>query len=190
MNEIGKTELVRLLQDSYPQPAAIRTRGVDMLSHAGRCVFGDSPPEPDSNQAALALLDKMAAALPMDVEAAGRVLVDADRAERDRKGGPVTSRTEWTGKPPDRQWLVDGWLPAGRVALLSGQGGEGKSRLALQLALALVEGRTDWLPGGPDLVDSGPAVIATWGRRAGRNSPAAAGEPGPAGGPERPAARP
>ena len=48
------------------------------------------------------------------------------------------------------------------MALLSGQGGAGKSRLALQLALALVEGRKDWLPGGPDLVDSGPAVVATW----------------------------
>ena len=132
-----------------------------MLALAGRCVFGDPPPEPDSNQAALATLDRMAEALP-DVEAAGQVLVDANRAERDRKSGPVTARTDWTADPGPRQWLVEGWLPAGRVALLSGQGGAGKSRLALQLALALVERRKNWLPDGPDLVDSGPAVIATW----------------------------
>ena len=97
-----------------------------------------------------------------DMDAAWRVLVDANRAEGDRKSGPVTARTDWTAEPGPRQWLVDGWLPAGRVALLSGSGGAGKSRLALQLALALVEERRDWLPGGPDLVDSGPAVIATW----------------------------
>ena len=97
-----------------------------------------------------------------DMDAAWRFLVDADRAERDRKVGPVTARTDWTAEPGPRQWLVEGWLPAGRVALLSGQGGAGKSRLALQLALALVERRKNWLPDGPDLVDSGPAVIATW----------------------------
>ena len=101
-------------------------------------------------------------ALEATGEAALKPLAVWVNTERDRKGGPVMARTEWTAEPGPRQWLVDGWLPAGRVALLSGQGGAGKSRLALQLALALVEGRKDWLPGGPDLVDSGPAVVATW----------------------------
>ena len=161
MNEIGKTALVKLLREQLPATRNNDVAGVTMLAQAGRCVFGDPPPEPDSNQAALATLDRMAEALP-DVDAAARVLVDANRAERDRKSGPVTARTDWTADPGPRQWLVEGWLPAGRVALLSGQGGAGKSRLALQLALALVERRKNWLPDGPDLVDSGPAVIATW----------------------------
>ena len=161
MNEIGKTELVKLLQDQLPATRGDEGEGVHMLSHAERCIWGDPPPDPDSNRAALATLDRMAAALP-DVEAAAAVLVNAAQADRDRKGGPVTARTDWTDEPSPRQWLVDGWLPAGRVALLSGQGGAGKSRLALQLALALVEGRNDWLPGGPDLVGNGPAVVATW----------------------------
>ena len=161
MNEIGKTALVTLLREQLPATRNNDVAGVTMLAQAGRCVFGDPPPEPDSNQAALATLDRMAEALP-DVDAAARVLVDANRAERDRKSGPVTARTDWTADPGPRQWLVEGWLPAGRVALLSGQGGAGKSRLALQLALALVERRKNWLPDGPDLVDSGPAVIATW----------------------------
>ena len=161
MNEIGKTALVTLLREQLHATRNNDGAGVTMLAQAGRCVFGDPPPEPDSNQAALATLDRMAEALP-DVDAAARVLVDANRAERDRKSGPVTARTDWTADPGPRQWLVEGWLPAGRVALLSGQGGAGKSRLALQLALALVERRKNWLPDGPDLVDSGPAVIATW----------------------------
>ena len=101
-------------------------------------------------------------ALEATGEAALKPLAVWVNTERDRKGGPVTARTDWTAKPGPRQWLVEGWLPAGRVALLSGQGGAGKSRLALQLALALVERRKNWLPDGPDLVDSGPAVIATW----------------------------
>ena len=161
MNETGKTELGKLLKEQLPATRGDDGAGVTMLAHAGRCVRGDSPQAPNSNAAGLAILDRMAAAMP-DVEAAARVWVDADRAERDRTDGPVTARTDWTAEPGPRQWLVDDWLPAGRVALLSGQGGAGKSRLALQLALALVEGRKDWLPDGPDLVDSGPAVVATW----------------------------
>lgn len=50
-------------------------------------------------------------------------------------------RSEWDGKPPPREWLAgsgrDGWLPAGRVAMLTGPGESGKSRLALQLAAAV-----------------------------------------------------
>ena len=90
------------------------------------------------------------------------MLVDADLAERNRKGGPVTARTDWTAEPGPRQWLVECWLPAGRVALLSGQGGAGKSRLALQLAAAMAEKRAEWLPHGLSLAQFGPAVIATW----------------------------
>ena len=161
MDEIGKTGLVKLLQEQLPATRGNDGSGVTMLAYAGRYVFGDTLPEPASNAAALATLDRMAAALP-DVEAAGQVLVDEDRAERDRKGGPVTARTDWTAEPGPRQWLVEYWLPAGRVALLSGQGGAGKSRLALQLAAAMAEKRAEWLPHGLSLAQFGPAVIATW----------------------------
>ena len=42
--------------------------------------------------------------------------------------------------PQPRQWLVNESLPAGRVALLTGEGGAGKSRLALQLAAGVASG--------------------------------------------------
>ena len=52
------------------------------------------------------------------------------------------------GTPPvPREWLIEDYLPAGRVALFSGAGGAGKSRLALQLAAALAAGVPEhWLP--------------------------------------------
>jgi hypothetical protein len=52
--------------------------------------------------------------------------------------------TDWTGTPPDREWLLPGWLAVGRVHLLTGSGGRGKSRLALQLAAALASDAPAW----------------------------------------------
>ena len=52
----------------------------------------------------------------------------------------------WTAHPEEpspRRWLVQNWLPAGRVALFTGPGGVGKSRLVLQLAAAIASGGGD-----------------------------------------------
>ena len=115
-----------------------------------------------------------------------RKALDAVRAMRPvvsvaRHAEPVT---DWTGEPPDREWLLHGWLAVGRVHLLTGAGGRGKSRLALQLAAALAADGAEWpLPwllgsersGGPlpsdryhppTLPPTGavgvPVVIASW----------------------------
>ena len=45
------------------------------------------------------------------------------------------------GQPKTREWLIDGWLPRGRLTMFSGWGGLGKSRLALQILAAL-----EWRP--------------------------------------------
>ena len=71
-------------------------------------------------------------------------------------------------------WLIESWLPRNCVAMLTGDGGVGKSRLALQLAWAL-SGDGQWLgeagqmpPGGADygagFEPLGPSTIvyATW----------------------------
>ena len=55
---------------------------------------------------------------------------------------PITTKT-WEdigSDPPDRDWLVTGWMPTGCVTILSGRGGFGKSRLALQLAAGVASG--------------------------------------------------
>jgi RecA-family ATPase len=58
---------------------------------------------------------------------------------------------------PKRQWLVDGLVPSKTVTLLSGDGGTGKSLLALQLAVAAATG-TPWL-GKP--VQSGGVIFTS-----------------------------
>ncbi len=67
-----------------------------------------------------------------------RLARETDSAAQRR---PVTLETwDKPGPPPPRRWLVDDWLPAGRVTLLAGPGGIGKSRLALQLAAGIASG--------------------------------------------------
>ena len=75
--------------------------------------------------------------------------------------------------PEPRNWLVDEWLPAGRVTLLAGPGGAGKSRLTLQLAAGIASGggqESSWLEAplkvlrlGNIVSSSGaPVVYASW----------------------------
>jgi RecA-family ATPase len=53
------------------------------------------------------------------------------------------------GRPvPERQWLVADMIPMGTVTLFTGDGGTGKSLLALQAAVAVVAG-TSWLERQP-----------------------------------------
>ena len=53
--------------------------------------------------------------------------------------------------PPTFPWTIQGWLPTGRLTILSGAGGLGKSRLALRLAAAMASGHRDWLTGPPTI---------------------------------------
>lgn len=49
------------------------------------------------------------------------------------------------GKPlPERQWIVPGWIPSRAVTMLNGDGGVGKSLVALQLMVSCALGRP-WL---------------------------------------------
>ena len=80
---------------------------------------------------------------------------------------PATDGDDWAPAAgwPARSWLVPGWLPAGRIGMLSGRGGRGKSRLALQLAaLTASGGGGPFLPsaatGGPAEGSRPPAVDA------------------------------
>ena len=81
---------------------------------------------------------------------------------------PLDIRSSWAVPPPARQWLVSGWLPHGRVAMLAGRGAAGKSQIMLQLAYAIAcdlpngNPRT-WFEGGPSIEGGqGTTVFATW----------------------------
>ena len=99
------------------------------------------------------------------LEVAQQILMDAT----EERGTPVIETGDaWPETPPaERSWVIPHWLPAGRIALLAGQGSTGKSRLALQLAAAIASGHRDWLPGTADSVklpaaEPATAVLCSW----------------------------
>ena len=85
---------------------------------------------------------------------------------------PLQVSTWGNTLPEPRQWLIDDRLPAGRVALLTGEGGAGKSRLALQLAAGVASGGDDgeWISspgrtmrlGNAVPMDGTNVVFASW----------------------------
>ena len=67
----------------------------------------------------------------------------------------------WGNTPPEpRRWLIVEKLPAGRVALLTDEGGAGKSRLALQLAAGVASGGDagEWIASPGRMMRLGNAV--------------------------------
>jgi hypothetical protein len=78
----------------------------------------------------------------MDLDEAERL-----RSERIPEHQPLTfvNASSWQDKPiPRRQWLVPNRIPMKNVTLLQGDGGMGKTTLALQLAVA-VDQAAEWL---------------------------------------------
>ena len=77
-------------------------------------------------------------------------------------------RSSWAVPPPARKWLVDGWIPDGRIAMLAGRGAAGKSQISLQLAHAITRdlpngGTRTWFSGGPEIMGGqGSVAFATW----------------------------
>jgi hypothetical protein len=64
----------------------------------------------------------------------------------------------WEGVPIEpRRWIVRNRIPQGEPGIMSGDGGTGKTKLALQLAVAIPAGLPDWIGG---IVDAeGPAIV-------------------------------
>ena len=81
----------------------------------------------------------------------------------------LPERSEWSTPPSHRKWLIDGWLSRGRIALLSGRGAVGKSKLGIQLchAIAAESAGQDctrrWFDGGPEInIGEEHVAFATW----------------------------
>lgn len=76
----------------------------------------------------------------------------------------------WRDVPlPPMRWLATNRIPAADVTILSGDGGGGKTTVALQLAVAVEEGLGDWLgttcEAGPVIFFSGEEPVAEMRRR-------------------------
>ena len=89
--------------------------------------------------------DKLAAELGDEKRRADTLQTMAEEIDRMLKRPPAPV-TDWrTVTAPDREWLIKDWLPAGRIGMLSGTGGAGKSLLGLQMTAALASGEREWL---------------------------------------------
>jgi RecA-family ATPase len=119
--------------------------------------------------------DALADALDRETQAAGlpplEVYGEDDQPRRRPNGkglhGPAEdivlaspgAALEWEGlvgrEPPERQWIVPHWIPAGHVTLLSGRGGVGKSLLAQHLGTAIAAG-------SPYLENLTPRSVLMW----------------------------
>ena len=158
----------------------------DQLVEAARAFSED----PDSMEAWRALNDAAEAARPtgtnpLDEAVRSIASLREDKADprtiaqafldldaRLRAAKPLEIASLVNPNPPGVDWLIDGWLLWGRVALLAGDGGLGKSRLALRLAAGIASAEPDWLSGITTAEGSrrrllqidAPAnvVIATW----------------------------
>lgn len=125
-----------------------------MLAHdRGRAVFAavaeqlapqqpafDEAPTPDGPEAY---------GLPSDSE--------PDEAPAEAVPLQLVCPPDWRGQGlPSVRWLATNRIPAGDVTILSGDGGGGKTTVALQLAVAVEEGLGDWLG---TTIEVGPVIF-------------------------------
>ena len=100
-------------------------------------------------------------AYPNDSKARDELRRLVQEMANDAAGRPIELST-WAGQPePEpRKWLVNGWLPAGRVILLTGPGGVVQRQLLLPVPSII-------LAGSPPVSDcaAGPLRCGSWGRR-------------------------
>ena len=66
--------------------------------------------------------------------------------------------SQWEGMPiEDRRWTAHNRIPVGEPGIMSGDGGTGKTKLALQLGAAVAAGLPDWV--GSVVETHGPVLV-------------------------------
>lgn len=71
----------------------------------------------------------------------------------------LVTPVDWPSDPPPPvEWLAAGQIPRGEVTTLHGDGGSGKTDIALRLAANVVRGAPDWLG---HAICQGPVVIVS-----------------------------
>jgi RecA-family ATPase len=95
-----------------------------------------------------------------------------ERGDEDSTGATIKDKTaqateilpfdtfdasQWEGVPIEpRRWIAHHRIPVGEPGIMSGDGGTGKTKLALQLAVAIPAGLRDWIGG---VVDAEGSVV-------------------------------
>lgn len=126
-------------------------------------MMAQADPKRDAIEHVKRIMENLEDVDPVGAVASGPTVVNfAD--ERAKRADPTARKSRFftaaslEGKEiPERNWLVRGLIPSGTVTLLTGDGGTGKSLVALQLAAACALGK-QWLGRG---VSAGQALFVS-----------------------------
>lgn len=89
-------------------------------------------------------LDKAVEVYRSKAQAKAQAAVAAPQPKDDHDDNGPFQASAFIGKPPERDWLVPEWIPAGTVSSIYGDGGVGKTLIAQQLLYAAALGHK-WL---------------------------------------------
>ena len=176
-------------QNGWPQIAAktehIQPDPVAAAYDKLKAALADGDDDPEARavlQAALAAGEEAAAA-PTGADIAADLRAEHEPAREQARSeirkllnpGPALANvlTNHSPNPPPLSWLVKDWMPDATLSVLTGAGGAGKSRIALQLAVAVATGSQRFIQTGsgasmlngrkaPQLLADGPVVFAAW----------------------------
>ena len=175
----GRPQIAAETEHIQPDPVAAAYDSLSAAKAAGK----DDPDARAVLQDALTANDDHAAPTQTGADIAERLRSEATayqeqaRSEIRKLIDSVPSLTDVLTKhdpnPPPVSWLVEDWMPDATLSVLTGAGGAGKSRIALQLAVAVATGANHFIwpangpvrltgPKGPELLATGPVVFAAW----------------------------
>lgn len=175
----GRTQIAAETEHIQPDPVAAAYDRLEAALTAGK----DNPEARAILQAALPTGGNVGAATPTGADIA-EGLRSENHAEREQAKSRIQKLlnpdpalasvlTDHSPNPPPVSWLVKDWMPDATLSVLTGAGGAGKSRIALQLAVAVATGAERFIqtvsgaamlngPKAPQLLATGPVVFAAW----------------------------
>jgi RecA-family ATPase len=130
-------------------------------AHGG--LIDDAPPRQDERPEPPAVTSPEEFGLPADSlpdhepAITVKVAAMANQQGQDIQPFETFDASQWEGVPIEpRRWVAHNRIPVGEPGIMSGDGGTGKTKLALQLAAAIAACLQDWVGG---VVDAEGAVI-------------------------------
>ena len=133
--QAGALELKRIIEDLLAGQEPDQT---DVA--AARKAFAPDNADMDANAGAL-----LAARTAMSDGAPARAWQEVAPLLAGDPADQLDAFSEHTPNPPPVSFLVKGWMPDATLTVLTGAGGAGKSRIALQLAVAVATGAESFI---------------------------------------------